>query len=52
MICIMKLTLKNLTELLKKAEMAHAAHKEKVGGPHKNWQGWYAKFIISKLSGS
>jgi len=45
----MKLSEKRLTELLIKAEKAHARYQKKLGRIHKNWPKWYAKFILDEL---
>lgn len=42
-------TVKELADLLKEAEQAHAAYEKALGAPDTAWHAWYADFIIKKL---
>ena len=45
-----KLTKEKLAELLKEAEKAHGEYEKTLGKRDENWPGWYADYIIKKLS--
>ena len=42
-------TVKELADLLREAEQAHAAYEKALGAPDTAWHAWYADFIIKKL---
>jgi hypothetical protein len=45
-----ELTAERLTMLLREAEHAHGAYEKSLGRPDEDWPGWYAQFILGRLS--
>ena len=41
----------DLAAALRRAESAHAAHEQRIGGADPDWPDWYAEYMVSEQSG-
>lgn len=44
-----EVTVDELAELLREAEMAHGEFEKKLGHRDEDWPRWYATYILNKL---
>jgi hypothetical protein len=45
------LTREQLAELLRETERAHGEYEKELGQRDEDWPGWYADYILRRLSG-